>query len=188
MTDFLKCIDGDYTPVENNFEIWRDLYYEFISLRGSKDGGYILKLRKDITGLELRFNIVISCIEVLKQIYSKPLADELKSQGFLLPLDWSNKPQYLNNLNKILSKAKSMLIQADKKKAELKDIEVKYADKKITSEDFENYQPIISKYQGYRIDYNVVSVLEWCKIVNQYEKYIEMKSVEQKPKNAYGKS
>lgn len=174
MSQFIRCILGEEIIPE-----WEEVYSEYIGLRENKSSSFILDLLKDITYLKTKQFIIIKCVEVLANTYNRELVMEVKQCGCKGKFNWADKIDYSNDLKAALSYAKRYNSQMARKEKELDDYNKRHGGKSIERKDFDIWGITLGKYLGFRIDFDVVSVSEWCAMMNQYERYCEVENAEQ---------
>lgn len=153
---------------------WEDLYSEYIGLRENKSSSFILSLVKDITYLQTKVFIVTKCIEVLALTYSRELVMEVKQCGCKGRFDWSNPVEYSNDCKAAILFVSKYNSQVKRKEQELKDYQSRHQGSAIQRKDFDIWAVTLGKFMGYRIDFDVVTVSEYCHMMNQYERYCEV--------------
>lgn len=176
MNQFISCLMGKETIPD-----WEDIYNEYVSLRENKQSSYILDLMKEITYLQSKVFIITKCVEVLVITYSRELVMELKQCGCRGKFDYSKVVDYSNDLKSALSFSKKYLAQAGRKEKELEEYQARHGGKVIERKDFDIWAVTLGKYMGFRIDYDVVTVSEWCHMMNTYERYCEVENSKNNP-------
>jgi hypothetical protein len=173
MAEFIAVLIGEKIIAE-----WEDIYSEYVGLRENKSSSFILDILKAITYLRTKQYIIKKCIEVLAVVYSRELATELKLSGCKGKFDWADKEGYSNDLRAADSYQKKFNSQIKKKEKELDEYQKRYGKDSISRKDFDIWAITLGKYLGFRIDYNVMTVSEWCAAMNQYERYCEIMNAE----------
>ena len=153
---------------------WEDVYSEYMGLRENKSSSFILSLVKEITYLETKVFIITKCIEVLSVTYSRELVMEVKQCGCSGKFDWSNKAAYSNDCKAALSFSKKYVGQVLRKKAELEEYQKRHGGGTIQRKDFDIWAVTLGKFMGFRVDFDAITVAEYCHMMNQYEKYCEV--------------
>lgn len=176
MNKFIAALLGDLSYVG---EHWEDIYNEYVGLRENKQSSYILDLMKEITYLQTKVFIITKCVEVLAVTYSRELVMEVMQCGCKGKFDYSNPVAYSNDLKAALSFAKKYTAQSQRKEKDLNDYHARHGSKVIERKDFDVWAITLGKFQGYRIDYDVVTVAEYCHLMNAYERYCEVVNAEQ---------
>lgn len=171
MNHFIKVLLG-----EEGLPEWEEIYSEYIGLRENKSTSFILELLKSITYLQTKQYIIQKCVEVLAHTYSRDLVNELKLTGCKGKFDWSDQSSYSNDLRAAISYGKRFNTQIAKKEKELEDYNKRYGGESIKRKDFDIWGITLSKYLGFRVDYDVVCVSEFCQMMNQYERYCEVEN------------
>lgn len=175
MSQFIRLLLGEESIPE-----WEEVYSEYIGLRENKSTSFILDLLKSITYLNTKQYIITKCVEVLASEYNRDLVNELKLAGCKGKFDWSNKAGYSSDLRAALSYSKKFNTQIKKKEKELADYNTKYAGEAIERKHFDIWGVTLSKYLGFRVDFEVVTVSEYCQMMNQYERFCEVMNAEDK--------
>lgn len=170
MNQFITALMGDLSFVGDK---WEDVYSEYMSLRESKQGSYVLELVKEITYLQTKEFIVVKCVQVLATVYSRDLVNELKQCGCRGRFDYSNIATYSNDLKAALSFAKKYRGQLIRKEKELQQYRDRHSGEKIDRKFFDSIAVVLWKFMGSRIDYDVVTVTEWCNMMNMYDRHCE---------------
>lgn len=176
MNQFIRCLLGEETIPD-----WEDIYNEYIGLRENKSSSYILSMMKDIVYLQTKVFIISKCVEVLANTYSRELAMEVLQCGCRGKFDWSKPDEYSNDLRAAISFAKKYSAQAVRKEKELTDYQARHGGKVIERKEFDIWAIVLGKFQGYRIDYDVVTVSEYCHMMNTYERYCEVENSKNNP-------
>lgn len=179
MNSFIKALLGDKDTLSEIGSFWEDIYNEYIGLRENKSSSYILSLMKEITYLQTKVFIITKCCEVLASTYSRELVMEVLQCGCKGKFDYSDPVAYSNDIRAAISFAKKYVGQISRKEKELKDYQERHGGKVIERKEFDIWAITLGKWMGYRIDYNVVTVSEWCHMMNQYEKYCEVENGDQ---------
>lgn len=179
MDKFIDCLVdnklyvlGKGTEEELN-SAWEDVMHEFSGLRANNSTTEILELQKEIFVLRNKIKIITLCIDVLWETYNRDLANELKTMGFNVKLDWSDKVQYYKELNLIFRKSKTYEVLARRKEKELHVLSNKNKSDKYSRKDFISINTSLSKYMSFHVNNSQITVAEWCDMVNKYEDYLE---------------
>lgn len=177
MEDFLVFLLGENKDPLPQW--WDEVYSEYIGLRENKGSSFILDITKEIIYLQTKIFIITKCVEVLATVYSMDLVLELKQCGCKGVFDWSDKTGYSNDLKAAITFAKKYKNQIEKKEKELETYKIRHGNKAIERKDFEVLRVTLFKYYGNRIDFKVITVAEWCIMLNEYDRYCEVVNAEQ---------
>lgn len=176
MNSFIKALLGDLSEVGS---FWEDIYNEYIGLRENKSSSYILGLMKEITYLQTKVFIITKCVEVLATTYSRELVMEVLQCGCKGKFDYSDFVSYSNDLRAAVSFAKKYVGQQQRKEKELDEYQKRHGGKVIERKEFDIWAVTLGKWMGFRVDYDVVTVTEFCHMMNAYERYCEVENAEQ---------
>lgn len=184
MDKFIDClVDGKLSVLGEGTDVelsnaWQSILFEFSELRQESTINESLELQKEIAVLENKVNIIDLCVSVLWEVYNRDLANELKSLGYILKLDWSNKVEYYGELKKVISKRKTLIVQLDSKKKKLVELVEKAKGKGYKRNDFVKINTNLSQFMKFRVDNKNTTVAEWCDMVSKYESYLEVRNAE----------
>jgi len=172
---------------------WDDLYSEYISLRENKSSLFVLGLIKEITYLKAGYKIVEEACAMLNLCFAHKLEDSaqelravLRLYNFRQPLTLDSEAHFSRDIRAVLSGNKKKITTWQRKEKELVEYQEKHAGKNWDRKGFFVWAITLGEKQGYRVDLDVVTVAEWCMMMNQYEKYCEVVNAQQNSKN-YGK-
>lgn len=183
MSDFIPWFLEESPRPEN----WEDLYYEYVSLRENKSSLYMLGLVKEIIFLKAKHKIIEETCTQLNICYEHTFigpAEELKGvlrlYNYRQPFDLSNQMTFSRDLRAVLSLNKKHISTWQRKEKELEDFQKKHTGKAWTRKDFYVWAVTLSEFMKQRIDLDIISVAEWCIMLNKYESYCEVKTAEVK--------
>jgi len=166
-------LTGNTIPVGGE-EAWENIYSEYIGLRENKSASYVSGVIKEISYLNTKVFIISKCVEVLAVEYSRELVMEIKQCGCKGKFDWSQPVQYSNDLRAAISYSKKYLVSVKRKEQELEDYYKRHGGGSIQRKDFDIWAVTLSKFMGFHVNYDVVTVSEWCHQINAYERYCEV--------------
>lgn len=184
MDKFIDClVDNDLSGLgkgsQTELQIaWIEVYNEFASLRQNGQSKEIFELIKHIFSLEQKIKIISYCVDVLWVVYNREVANELKELGFNIKLDWSNKKEYYKELSVVISKSKSLSTKLHQKQKELELLTDKQKGNSWTRKDFISINTNLARFMNFHINNSIVSVADWCDMVNKYEAYCEVVNAE----------
>jgi len=167
MSEFIPILLGKNNPLDAE-----DLRAEFSSLVESKRSSYVLDLMKSISSLKVKYFIVFKCVEVLSNVYSRDLANELKLVGCKGKFDPADELGYSRDLKAALSYNKRLLTQIAAKEKEFDRLQEKQEE--ITAQDFNDQAIQLGKTVGYRVDLKTTSAAEWASLVNYHNRACEV--------------
>lgn len=175
MNQFIAALLGDLSHVGAH---WEDIYNEYVSLRENKASSYILDLMKEITYLQTKVFIIQKCVEVLARVYSAELVLEVKQCGCKGKFNWDDPVKYSADLKAALSFATKYKAQADRKNKELEDYHKLHGDEIVSRKQFDVQAITLTKFLGVWVDYDVMTVAQYCHAMNQYDAYCEVTHAE----------
>lgn len=150
---------------------WVKILEEYAKLSG--DAGYekSFLLSKEIARENVRFLLVKSCLKVLGVRYSRKCVDYLRTQGYVYPFDKDDPAAYRKDWEQVNKKARMIGVELVNKR-KLYERSFSEAGKLPPREGFIRALASLSKYMGFRIDPEKVTVEEYVVMQKQYEKEV----------------
>lgn len=175
---------ADEKPKPSN---WEYIYAEYTALRENKHTSFVLNMVKQINFLEAKLFIISKCVEVLAHAPVPELIAELKAYGFPGRYNWDIPKQYSEELNRVVTGSKRFRTQADQNKKELEDYLSKHQHNKASlKKDFYTMAITLGDHRKSHVDLEQITVTEWCIMMNNYDRYCEVKNAENNNKLKYG--
>lgn len=148
---------------------WGKIYDEYSDLSKSEGTQAFFQLLKQKTTLQNKIFITQVCIDSLKTNYSSELANVLKKLGYNFKF---TRESLESDLKKVVAKSKPLVIRL--KKLE-ENIAPYLGAEDLKQSDFEDILVSLSKFQGYRLDKNHITVIEFVNILNNYKAWLTHK-------------
>lgn len=153
--------------------VWNEIFYEYMDMVKDPLHTKMLILMKEITRLDTHYVLVYETCRQLNLHYYKPLVESLQKLGYRYKYDPSDRKQYRKELDLTISQTKSYRVKSEQYRKDLEEIRSDKG-KKTEGADYVALLAELSKFQGYRIDPDVVTVAEFVAISNRYKKHVEM--------------
>jgi len=164
-----------FMPIPNYIlkRSWSILFEEYCSI--SKNPGYeqFYESMQNVYRLDAKILAISACVKALSIAYDEICVDVLKSFGYAYKFDFSNKKEYINDLNRVIGKSKTIIAERDKEKQRVESLGKTNKSEESAIEYFESSLIMLSKYMGYHVDNKKIVVSEFCRMVVSYEKEIE---------------
>lgn len=153
---------------------WSAIMNEYTEVLGSVEQKYYLSLLKEATRLEMTLTQIHSLIEVLRNFWAKPLADQLnKISQTNFPFDPNNPEQYDKDLTRCYNRSRGVLLALQLKKDQLEKAAAKLkGDQKPDRLYFENALITLSDHAHLHLTDRIMTS-EFCTRLNRYTKFIE---------------
>lgn len=171
LEDFIVwCTEGGFSGTVEDLE---DLMLQFSSAINSiefkKYVDSLVRMNLSIS----KFNMVECLVKILEVRHIKEYSDQLKALGFPGEYDPKKKERYSKELRSAYNNAKSFLIEAKLKKKELEDMQKNSIKKATTRQNFDESIVTLSKFLGYQIKENEISVQKYCLMIKRQNEYEE---------------
>ncbi len=152
---------------------WDKILEEYVSLVKTNKSDSIFELYKKIKYTEWQIVFVDKCIYALKILYDEEIADLLNQRGFGIVQHSEDWQAYLKSLYAIEMSAKILVVLLNQYNAEYKLVDKEQgAPDNASAEDqrfrYEKELAMLSKYQGQRIIKEIITVMEYAAIINNY--------------------
>ena len=181
----LQLLTLSGTPTNEELEeAWNDILSEFCALIKTDKSESVFKAWQKVIDCKAKINFCALSISILKIKYVADVAESLMLLGFDLIEDNADREKYLKsveglaletqNLSVFLEQYENdykLLIKEDTSDEEAKEI--------IYNDHFADLA-ILSKFMGYRIDKEVISLREYANIFNTFIKYNKKKDGSQR--------
>jgi len=151
---------------------WDKITEQYMELAGDKAQAAVLSIVKEVSQLKNKLFIIQSIIDEMAKYPSGDLANMLRSMGFNYKFDPANPELYLDDLKRVVSTSKTMLMRIKERKKSLEGM--KGDETKVTEADYDRYIADLSKFQGHYIDPGHSTVAYFIAVVNGYKKEIEI--------------
>lgn len=172
-------INGHPTQEELS-QVWDDILQEYVSLVKTDKADTIFSLYKKIKITEWQLVFIEKSVMALKIQYDEEIAIDLSNLGFGEVIKTEDKNIYLSSLYSIETSAKMLIVLLNQYYAEYKSMNADTAAESVNMSDaerrfiYEKELSHLSKFQGFRIIKEKISVLEYCAIVNNYLEEIKI--------------
>lgn len=187
MTEFIDILFSEVKP-----DWWEDLYSEYLSARSNSNSVYVLGLMKEIAYLSNKYFLTLRILEAMciPGVHSEGMVKELRQMGFKGTFNPADRVQYESDLRAAMSASKRTVSQIQRKQEELAEYQKKFGGNEVKRQDFEDMAVIYSKFMGYYIDFEKVSVAQFCSIATKYEAHCEVQNAQANnliKENGYGR-
>lgn len=151
---------------------WQNIVEEYTSLIKTEKSDSIFELFKKIKIAEWQLSFIEKSVLALKFQYDEDIASWLGDQGFGQVEKSSDREIYLKSLYRIETGARMLIVMLNQYHAEYKLLNEK-SDQDIDEPAnkrarYEKEIAMLSRFQGYRIIKEKITVLEYCAIINNY--------------------
>lgn len=163
LTGLIKA--GSPTPDQLQMA-WETIFDEYLTLSGDTKIKQILSLQKDVVVLANKIKIIEFVVAQLRAGYHQRFADQLKSLGFRF--QYNNGPDLGKELDITLVQTKALQVQLNQSLAEIEELKPKESEA-ATEMDYDIELTELSKFQGYTIDPDKITVTRYCAIVKRFK-------------------
>jgi hypothetical protein len=179
---FIRCIcdddlqqlviEGDVT--ENELvEGWQAIYQEYIELSGTTANDFQATLAAEISQLFYRHTAITEAVGLSRQYRYDEVIDMLKKEGYNFPFNHNEPESYHRDLDRVLNRSKTLLIQREQKEAQMAKLQEGQQGGKITRIHFDNRLNALSIHYKHHINEHEISVSRYVGLLNQYFKDCE---------------
>jgi hypothetical protein len=152
-------------------EAWEKLFIEYCDLSGDKNMKHLIHLSKNIGYLQCRILAAQLCVYVLSNRKSDACVEQLKLMGFNGNF---NEASIADDLKSVIATVKSFEIDLQRKALEYEKIVNEGGKAKLESSYFDNMLVDLSKFMGFRLKKNELTVNEFMSIKSKYQKEMEL--------------
>jgi len=146
-------------------DTWESLLFDYSSLIKSSDSSYLLKLKKQVEILSLDIEYIEGALIVLPVQFDAEIASHITNViGIDCEYTPENRPEFERQINRTRSLLKSKKQDLSELQDELLKLENIHDSKPQTEDEFDATVVMLSKFIGYRIDKDVVTMDEFAHI------------------------
>lgn len=160
-------IEGDATE-EQLKEAWDALYNEYLDATAKNGSNDVMTLLNEFDALYYKYAVVEKCVEILRWYNDDRLIAILKERGFNFPFDDSNVEQYLKDLDRVMTRSKKFLVDMEIRRKQLDAIQKANSGAKIDRAYFDTILVTLSKFAGYHVNEEVITVSRYVALLNMY--------------------
>ena len=180
---FIKClVHNDYSGLiirgrhtqQQLAQAWEYLYMEYCDLSGSISNKRILSLAREIGMMEARLLTIRTAVLVLSVRYSQRMVDLLHKYGYRFSLDPNTGKQYLDELETIIKKSKTIVITIEQKRHEYEEMMKQHEGERVTEQYFDELLVELSRFMSFRLIASDITLTEFVAMHNRYEKECRM--------------
>ena len=161
---FINWVTGKETPPDNFNDILIDYAEALKSSEYIAHSDMVEKLVKT----KAKYISILMAIKVLAVRYSPDMVKLLQDYGYNYKFDLNDPIQFINDLNMVVKKSKTLLVELEQLRVDLERTNREPA----TESEWIDGIAVISKYMGFRIDRDVVTLGEYASYQRQYTKYV----------------
>lgn len=182
MTAFIKAIvQNDYSgliksgkPPEGALRsAWETLFDEYLSLSGDSHISTLLALLKEIAILTNKLTLIEMIVQQLAVKHNPGLAEQLRKLGFRF--QYEDNENLMRELELTITQSKAHLLTLNQNKAELEELRANQGSA-ATEMDYEMQLSELSKFQGYELDPDKVTVSRYCAILKRFKNFYKPQS------------
>jgi len=161
---------------------WENLFSEYCELVRAPRYVQVLNLSKEIGALTSKLLTIRACLSILAYRHSAKAVYILESFGY--KANWSREDmnQLAKELESISTRSKSIEIALAQKKAEYDKLINEGSKNELTREKFASVLLDLSKFMGFQVKAEQVTVLEYTAMLKKYEQWVDAMTKEQQRK------
>lgn len=178
--NFIQClIYSDYKHLKKTKgfikesrlkKYWEQIFSTYMERSGDNSHVFLLGTLKEYTILVNKIKLIEESLNHLSKCYSYSIASNLKAIGFTVKNN-DDQEVYFKNLKSVQSKAKQLVMRANKLKSEIDNFKDQSGSSEIKESDFNESLLIMSKNQGYQITSKTITVNDFI-ILTKLQKSI----------------
>jgi len=179
---FIRCIcdddlkqliiEGDATDDELK-EVWQAIYQEYIELSGTTATDYQTTITAEISQLFFKHTAIVEAVELSRKYRYDEIIAMLKKEGYNFQFNHNDLPSYHKDLDRVLNRAKTLLVQREQKEAQLARLQEGQKGDRITRVHFDNRLNALSIHYKHHINEHEITVSRYVGLLNQYFKDCE---------------
>lgn len=158
--------------VEEREAAWDGIYKEYIQESTGKTGNPVKDIADKIEKKFVQFQVIEACVKVLRTYLSPDLVVVLRQNGYTFH-ETEDMPKRHEQLDKIMARAKKLLIDVENGKHQLDGMKRSERGEKVDRQYYNRCLSIFSKFQGGHIDERQITVGRYISIGNLYLEHLD---------------
>jgi hypothetical protein len=184
LTSFIKAYcNHDYsgliisgTPSRDQLlSAWTEILIDYGTLIKSEDHEAVLLRQKEISQLRWHISYVDNAVYILWQRFEPEIIAELTTLGYEITAEFGSD-EYKEQLNKTISLCKRQVFDLESLEEEYERLQKTTQGKNQSEESFFKTIAMLSKFQGYHLDKNVLTVADFVSIYNNYVEELDLQN------------
>lgn len=157
---------------------WKEILIEYSSLVATEKAKTIMTAYQRWFYTEWKINTLAQLLTFLKVVHDKDIAEAVQELGYDLVEFKEDREEYLKQIYLIENEAKTLVILRNQYLSEYKMLTGGETEEENDKDEmyYEKEIAIISKFMGFRIKKNKITVFEWAGCLNAYIEYHELDS------------
>jgi hypothetical protein len=165
----LTCLIKSGKPLQAELETaWDKIFNEYLTISGDSQIQQILALLKEIAIITNKLTLIEIIVNQMAIKHNPGLADQLRSLGFRF--QYNDDENLLRELELTITQSKAHLLTLQQNKAELEELR-KNEGGAATEMDYEMQLSELSKFQGFQLDPDKLTVSAYCAILKRFKNF-----------------
>lgn len=170
-------ISGKPSPVQL-IEAWENILSDYVSIIGTSESQYLMALQRQIGVLETKIACVDTCLLLLSQQWqtlgkrNDKAVQELGRMGYRFPFNDNDAASFERDLKAVHTRSKTLLVELETKQKDLQRVNKSVNGKIKERADFDAELMTLSRYQGYNINEEVITVTKYANIYKSFVQYV----------------
>lgn len=176
--NFIQClVKGDFKTLQKSKGFikksklkrhWESIFQQYMEKQGDDTHVFMLNSIKKLAVLKNNIRLFDDHMSFLKNGYHEGLAANLKKIGYTV-LNIPNEKQYLAQLKRLHTSAKTMVFNANKIEKDMQKFQETGRSESVKEEDFNEILIILSKNQQYHIHSKNITVVDFIILTKMYK-------------------
>lgn len=147
---------------------WNKIFYDYLSIIDHEQYIQLLRKEKDLFLLQSKIQLIGMIVNSLSMNYEKGLVEVLQRLGYRYRFDrYGNPDEYIKDVERVKKDVQSMIRTIGEIREEMNE----GAKEKIKGSYFDSVLVDLSKFQGYQINKNNLTVSEFANIVKKFKSH-----------------
>lgn len=161
-------------PAQSKLEAaWSNILNEYSDAIKTEKSNNLFEAGKKLIYNRWCINFLSLALDYLKHEYDAAIAERISTLGYPLIEYNEDKNVYLKSIFEVETEAKFLIVQQNQLTAEYERLGGKKAPEQRQMIDYEKELRILSKFMGYNIRKQDITVMEYCSILNAYIENVE---------------
>lgn len=181
LEQFIVCIEdndlsilGEGTETERE-AAWKAILAQYATITADSSYSSMWKMKRDLEVLKAKIIVIQFCVDRMSEYYLDSFGQILSNYG--LNYNWDvEREQYLTQLEQVVTKSKTWVIQRDLLQKKWDDLTKEAGAGKVTREYFEDLLLMFSKDAGYHLRTTELTVFQFARLIVAFRKKSKVKT------------
>lgn len=149
-------------------EAWQNIYNEYLDLTAKNGNNEVLTLLQEFDSFFYKHAVIENTVTILRLYYEQDLINILKGYGYHFQFNPEDPEKYHKDLDSVMQRSKRMILEMEIRRKQIESLQKANLGAVINRQYFDEILVTLSKFSGYHVNEDLVTVSRYCAILNLY--------------------